>query len=88
MFRSGCFLPPRFVSLDEDAGGLVTLARASCRCSSMKVPWDCSSALKVELVVVPITDGTPELLWSLSNRLDMLICSDKITLLKLSVMLV
>ena len=41
-------------------GGVLTRVRASCRCSSAIVVWDCSSALKAVTVDVFTIDGIVE----------------------------
>ena len=69
-------------------GGVVTLVRASWRCSSAIVVWDCSSALKAVPVVVFTIAGIVEPPWSSSIRRDKLFCSEIITSLKTSLILV
>ena len=69
-------------------GGVVTLVRASWRCSSAIVVWDCSSALKAVPVDVFTIDGIVEPPWISSRHRDRLFYSEMITSLKTSLMLV
>ena len=81
-------LPSFLGVLGMAGGGVDTLVRASWRCRSAIVVWDCSSALKAVPAEVFTIDGMVEPPWSSSSRRDKLFCSEMITLLKTSLMLV